>query len=251
MIQFFRQFLAKNRSDIQNFTAKALPERPLYAIGDIHGRNDLLGPLLTKIETHANGTPYDLVTVGDYVDRGEDASGVLSCLQSLSDLPHVTCLMGNHERMLLDFIDDPAKNGRRWFRNGGLQTLASFGVGGLTENARPEAMALGKDQLLEALGDLEPWLRARPLCFQSGNIAVVHAGAKPNLPIAEQPDKTLLWGHPAFFREVRGDGIWVIHGHTIVETARAEAGRISIDTGAYATGKLTAVVCDGGHMGFL
>jgi len=241
MLPFFRQFRRNKKSQTPEFTAQAAPKRPLYVIGDIHGRDDLLDPVLHKIEGHANGGGYDLVTVGDYVDRGEDSAAVLTRLHRLAALPHVTCLMGNHERMLLDFIDDPGKNGRRWIRNGGLQTLASFGVGGLSETAGELALNAGRDQLLMALGPLEPWLRTLSLRFLSGNIAVTHAGADPRLPIENQTEKTLLWGHPAFFQDVREDSIWVIHGHTIVDAALAEAGRISIDTGAYATGQLTAV----------
>jgi len=227
------------------------PERPLYVVGDVHGRADLLERIIARIAEHAADAPHDLVFVGDYIDRGEDSRAVLERLQALEAAAHVTCLSGNHEQMLLDFLDDPATNGRRWLRSGGLQTLASFGVGGVTETASPAQLAAAGDEFLGALGPLAGWLRARPLMFESGNILVVHAAADPNTPASEQVDKTLLWGHPKFAHVPRQDGLWVVHGHTIVEAAGAEDGRISVDTGAYATGRLTAAVIAPGHLDFL
>ncbi|MFK5997219.1 MAG: metallophosphoesterase family protein [Rhodobacterales bacterium] len=215
------------------------PERPLYVVGDIHGCYDLLELVIDRIVEDAGDVGYDLVFVGDYIDRGEHSRAVIETLHKISQLAFVTCLCGNHERLLTGFLDDPAKNGRRWMRNGGLQTLASFGVGGVTETSSDEAMQLACDQFRTALGPYAPWLRALPVSFVSGNIFVTHAGANPNLPIEAQPEKTLLWGHPAFLREPRLDGIWVVHGHTIIDEPVDGDSRISIDTGAYATGRLT------------
>jgi len=251
MFKFIRNHLFKPKEERPVFTAAAAPERLLYVIGDVHGRDDLLWPLLDKIERDAAKTPHDLVMVGDYVDRGEASATVIRRLQTLSKAPHIKCLMGNHERMLLDFIDDPVKNGRRWIRNGGLQTLASFGVGGFTETAGHDVMIRGRDAFLDALGLLEPWLRTLALSFQSGNVAVVHAGADPRLPILDQPAKNLIWGHPNFSQLPRSDGIWVVHGHTIVDAACTETGRISIDTGAYATGRLSAAAISANCVRFL
>ncbi|GEM_PF-141009 len=227
------------------------PDRLLYAVGDIHGRIDLLERLLPRIEADADGRAHDLVFVGDYVDRGDDSAAVLSRLQQLEDAAHVTCLSGNHEQMLLGFLDDPAKNGRRWLRNGGLQTLASFGVGGVHETAAPEQMEKASRALKDALGPLQAWLRARPLSFASGNVLVVHAGVDPDRPLDAQEDKTLLWGHPKFLSSVRTDGHWVVHGHTIHDAAAAVDGRIAVDTGAYATGRLTAAAIGETELTFL
>ncbi len=231
------------------FSAQTAPERLLYVVGDIHGRADLLERLLKRLSGET--APYDLVFVGDYIDRGEESAAVLGRLCQLSDDSHVTCLMGNHERMLLDFLDDPAQSGRRWGRNGGLQTLASFAIGNVNETSDGTAMTAARDSLRHKLGPIEAWLRALPLSFQSGNIFIPHAAADPRLPISAQVDKTLIWGHPAFFQEPRQDGIWVIHGHTIMDQAEAIDGRIGIDTGAYATGRLTAVRIEGSTIEFL
>jgi serine/threonine protein phosphatase 1 len=110
-----------------------------------------------------------------------------------------------------------------------------------------------RDSFRTALGDaLETWLRNQPLIWQSGSLAVTHAGADPGLPISEQPADTLLWGHPDFFSKPRRDAIWVAHGHTIMERPLAGWGRISLDTGGYRTGRISmARVEPDGRIGFL
>jgi len=228
-----------------------VPERPLYVVGDIHGCYDLLELVIDGIVDDAGDLPYDLVFVGDYIDRGEQSRSVIETLHKISGLPFVTCLCGNHEKLLTGFLDDPAKNGRRWMRNGGLQTLASFGVGGVTETSSAEAMQDARDRFRTALGPLEHWFRSLRMSFVSGNIFVVHAGADPNLPIEQQPEKTLLWGHPDFLRQPRQDGVWVVHGHTIIDEPVAGESRISIDTGAFATGRLSTTKITSGGVIFL
>lgn len=229
------------------------PEHPFVAIGDIHGRADLLLELDPLIEARCPGWP--VVFLGDYIDRGDQSREVLELLMSVSPegTPPVTCLMGNHERMLLAFLDDPAKNGARWINNGGLQTLASFGIapslGGMGDAG---ALADLRDRLAEEMGAaMIEWVRARPFCWHSGNVWAVHAGADPELAMDEQPRDVLLWGHPAFRRQPRGDGQWVVHGHTVVEEPRAEAGRIAVDTGAYATGRLSAAAISPDGVSFI
>lgn len=207
------------------------PDGPFRAIGDVHGCADLLDRALAR--------PFrgQTICVGDYVDRGEHSAGVLRLLQAR---PDVICLSGNHEAMMLEFLDTPAEAGPRWLRNGGLQTLGSFGVAGVTERSDATTLRAARDTLADAMGaDLITWLRHLPTRWQSGNVAVVHAGADPRIPLQEQAVSHLHWGHPEFARTPRADGIWVVHGHTIVDTPTATAGRIAIDTGAYATGCLT------------
>lgn len=219
------------------FAAELAPERAFVAVGDIHGRDDLLQRLLSQLD------PQDIVVfVGDYIDRGEHSAQVLRRLMALTlERDTVICLKGNHEDMMLDFLDAPARNGTRWLRNGGLQTLHSFAVqppAGLPSDTEWNIL---RDSLRGKMGDaLESWLRQRPLMWRTGNVAVVHAGADPRAPLERQTDTCLMWGHPDFGRRNRSDGIWVVHGHTIVETPQQNDGVISIDTGAYATGILTA-----------
>lgn len=220
--------------------AMPLPREVFYVIGDIHGRDDLLDRLLAQIDAEA--PEARLVCVGDYIDRGEGSAQVLARLSGLErpGAPPSICLLGNHERMCLDFIDNPEAAGARWLRNGGMQTLASYGIGTIgmpKDSAMPDL----RDRLVEAMGpDLIAWLMERPLAWQSGTVAVVHAAADPSLAIGVQPESILLWGYPEFAKVRRKDGIWVVHGHTIVETPQAANGLISVDTGAYATGHLTA-----------
>ena len=195
-----------------------------------------------------------VVFVGDYVDRGEDSAGVLRRLFDLETTREkVTCLMGNHEHFVLDFLEKPAQAGPRWLRHGGLQTLASFSV---TPPSGPDVTEAdwdaARDKLRSALGpDLETWIAARPALWRSGNVAVVHAGADPAQPIEAQKPGTLIWGHPDFDSTARTDGIWVVHGHTIVGEPGRFQGRVPIDTGAYATGQLTAALIDEDQVSFL
>ncbi len=110
------------------------------------------------------------------------------------------------------------------------------------QTSSPKDREAGAKALRDALGPIEPWLRAVPLMFRSGNIAVVHAGVSPNRPLDQQKRDALLWGHPQFQTHDRTDGQWVVHGHTIVPVVEPHRGRIGVDTGAYATGILSAAV---------
>lgn len=218
------------------------PETGVLMIGDLHGQFNLLFELDRLIEAAHLGWP--VVFLGDYIDRGEQSGEVLKLLMKASSggKPAVTCLMGNHERMLLDFLDDPARKALRWLYNGGLQTLASFGVA-MPRGGTGDAAACTdlRDRLAEAMGpDMINWLRTLPLTWRSGNVWAVHAGADPGKPMDEQASDVLLWGHPEFLRKPRLDGQWVVHGHTMVDAPHMSNSRIALDTGAYATGRLSA-----------
>ena len=224
--------------------APLAPQAPFYAIGDIHGRGDLLARILDRIASDSPTPNPRVVCVGDYVDRGEDSAGVLRRLHALTQDPdrRVTCLMGNHEDMMLKFLSDPATHGPRWLRNGGLQTAASFGVGQISESTGAHGLINARDRLRGAMGDaMESWLRALPASWTSGNVTVVHAGADPARALSDQDRSTLIWGHASFLTTPRTDGNWLVFGHTVMAEPYAKLGRIAIDTGAYATGRLTAV----------
>ena len=220
------------------------PQSPLCVIGDVHG---CMAPLEAMLSTLPDD--HDVILVGDYVDRGEHSAQVLRLLSARPDL---TCLIGNHEDMMLRFLRDPERHGARWLRHGGLQTLASFGVGGVRAEMSGQALIDCRDDLLQEMGpDLLSWLEGLKTRVISGNVLVAHAGADPAASPEDQPDKALIWGHPAFKTVDRRDGVWVVHGHTIVASAHAQRGRIAVDTGAYATGQLSAVCLDGGEPKFL
>lgn len=199
----------------------------------MHGRADLLALALAAANP---GQP--LVCVGDYVDRGPDTARVLDMLQAR---PETICLMGNHEEMLLDFLADPDR-GRRWLAHGGDRTLDSYGITRPPAGADPTATAAA---LRNAMGSATlAWLAALPSVWQSGNVLISHAGADPGTPPEGQTGRSLRWGHPQFGRRRRRDGLWIVHGHTIVPVPRVRRSVVSLDTGAWATGRLTLARID-------
>ena len=235
--------LRKRRAPKPTFSAPISPDEQIFAVGDLHGRKDLLDRLLARLAEQA--TEARIVFVGDYIDRGDDSAAVLQRLQQLEEDSEgrVICLKGNHEDMLLKFMQDPASVGARWMQHGGLQTMASFAVSPPSLSASKEDWETARDQLSANMRpSLLAWMEARPLYWRSGNVAFVHAGADPNAAIETQSGNTLMWGHPDFGKVPRMDGLWIVHGHTIVNSPEVSQGCISIDTGAYATGRLTAVL---------
>ena len=233
-----------------SFDAPLASAEPVYAIGDVHGRADLLARLLERIdEDRAARGGGQVVFLGDYIDRGDHARDVLDLLLERADAPAPPVfLMGNHERMLLDFVEEP-ESGRRWLRFGGLQTLMSYGVRVVGQAAD---LAPARDALVEAMGPHLAFLSDRlALSHRSGNVLFVHAAADPDTAPDDQPEEALLWGAPDFEGRPRSDGLWVVHGHTVVSTPRAQAGRVAVDTGAYFSGRLTAARIDGDALDFL
>lgn len=255
MMRFLRrQPAGGSAAPQQEFDAPIQPLAPFWAIGDLHGCVELFDELLDKM--YDLGRPAaTLVLMGDYIDRGDNSAAVLRRLHGLQTelgADAMVCLRGNHDQMLLDFLDHPEASGPRWLRHGGLQTLASYSIAGPRPNAPPQQWHEARDRLREGLGDtIEPWLRALPMSWQTGNVFACHAGADPSLPVGQQDDAALIWGHPNFEKLNRGDGIWVVHGHTIVPQPLAQAGRISVDTGAYATGRLTAALIEPDNVSFV
>lgn len=218
------------------------PDQDLAIIGDIHGCARQLSRAIASVQG------AQIICVGDYIDRGEDSAAVL---RMLYEAPEIICLMGNHEDMLIQFLDQPTKSGSRWLRYGGLQTLASFGISQVAETLPVDKLVEVRDKLRAVMGDdLENWLRSLPSYWQSGNVAVTHAGADPLAPVGQQKSQTLRWGHPSFNKTKRRDGIWIVHGHVVVDNPTIQSGRVNIDTGAYATGRLSMAKITGGSVTF-
>ncbi len=226
----------------------------IYAVGDVHGRHDLLARLLERVLADAAGSPGPprVVFLGDYIDRGEEVRETVELLRGLEARGEVApvFLMGNHEQMLLGFLRDPAE-GDRWLRYGGLQTLMSYGVGGLPGLRAGDEAPRVRDELIAAMGPHLAFIEALRPAYQAGNVLFAHAGADPAIPPEEQPVDTLLWGCESFHRVDRSDGVWVVHGHFVVDEPAAERGRIPVDTGAYFSGRLTAARIGGGEVSFL
>jgi serine/threonine protein phosphatase 1 len=230
--------------------AEPRPEGRTYVVGDVHGCLAALDTLLAGIDTdrrRTGGEDAQIVFVGDYIDRGQQSAETLQRVRDLeAALPdQVVCLLGSHEKMLLDFLDKPRTHGLRWLRNGGIGTLTAYRIDGLTEVATPEELEVAAAQLRPRLAEgLIDWLRARPLRHDSGNVTVAHAGLDPEKPHTEQRDNVLLWGNAKSLTHGRPDGRWVVHGHTVVTEPEICGTRINIDTGAWVHGSLTAVVLD-------
>ena len=223
-------------------------DRLLYAVGDVHGRSDLLMPLIDRVFRDAlvTGASEDVVPevifLGDMIDRGPDSRGVLEFLMMVAEWPEIEpiFLIGNHELMLLQFLDDPVK-GRNWLRYGGYETLQSYGMGRLGDLADTDNLRRLAEDLKGAMGPHLGFLSALRPWHVNGNLFLTHAGADPALPPDQQSVDALVWGESAFLRGRRKDGLWVVHGHTVVDTPSVRQGRIAIDTGAYLTGKLTVM----------
>ena len=224
----------------------------IYAIGDVHGRDDLLGDLARRIEAELAAQPIKAVAVlvGDYVDRGPQSAGVLERLAGGRFPAPVTALRGNHEEMLLQFLEDPATLSE-WRRNGGLETLRSYGVD-VVAAMRGEAFAEARKALLAALPATNlQFLREARLSVSYGDYFFCHAGVRPGVALENQRAEDLMWIRDGFRRCERPFGKVVVHGHTPVAAPEVRANRINIDTGAFATSVLTCLVLEGTERRFL
>lgn len=211
-----------------------------YAIGDIHGRYDLLRDLERRIVEDAAGIAGEkwLVCLGDYIDRGPQSAQVLDHL--LAPPPRGfrrICLAGNHEQVAFDFIrNGDYSNG--WLDFGGRETLASYGLHDISSNPARLGQQLSEfipEAHVAFLGDL-PGMLAMP------GFIFVHAGLDPSLTLEAQQDRVLLWSRPWDFAwPDAGIGCRIVHGHTPVPQPEVGQHRINIDTGAYATGRLCAL----------
>ncbi len=220
----------------------------IYAIGDIHGRFDLLQQLLDKIEDHSRTLPPTrslyVIFIGDLVDRGPQSAEVLAMLYDLQQkTDHVIVLLGNHEEAMLQALDGDMDALRGWLAVGGKQTLKSFGIAPLRRDEDARAY------LLRARGAIPrewlAWLRGLPLSVQSGDYYFVHAGIRPGVSLNRQTRNDMLWIREDFLDDVRDHGAIVVHGHSIAPETDIRSNRICIDTGAYRTGMLSALYLEG------
>lgn len=226
----------------------ALPEgERVYAIGDIHGRRDCLDELIGMIDADdaARGrADTTLVLLGDLVDRGADSRGVVERAMHIAKSPKSVLLMGNHEEILIRAWEGDRKAAGLFHRVGGRETLLSYGV----SEAEYDACDLGDlagliakhvpvDHIAFMRGFIDQW--------QCGDYLFVHAGIRPGLPLDEQRPSDLRWIRREFLDDPREHGVMVVHGHSITEDVDERANRIGIDTGAFASGKLTGLGIEG------
>lgn len=224
-----------------------------YAVGDIHGRADLLARMLDRLEADATTSDAPVaVFLGDYIDRGPDSRLVLELL--LEPRPRGferRFLLGNHEAALLAFLRDP-EIGRAWLRHGGVPTLRAYGVTPPSLDAPADAFAAAAAALRARMPALHrDFLERLERSVVYGGYAFVHAGVDPRKPLEAQSDRDLLWAREAFLKARRAHEYVIVHGHTPEEKPYADHRRIGVDTGAYATGKLTAVRLVGADVSFL
>ena len=199
-----------------------------YAIGDVHGFSHQLDQLFVAIADHAGDRAYDLVFVGDYVDKGPDSAGVLQRLMGFEgDQVRLTCILGNHARMMQLAARDEASEAK-WFAMGGAAVLAEYGV------------ARARDLPADVLA----WVAARPTSHEDAQRYFVHAGVDPLRPLEDQTDEIRLSMRGRFLTEDHDFGKHVVHGHTPMFDGwpTLTAYRTNLDTGVAVTGKLTAAM---------
>jgi serine/threonine protein phosphatase 1 len=227
--------------------------RRIYAIGDIHGRDDLLSELFTRIDEDLRARPIAnsmQVLLGDYIDRGPNSRRVIDLLIARQRRRDVLFLKGNHEDCILRFLSDPTVL-PAWQSIGGVHTLLSYGVMP-ARGDDPESQQKVSIALREAMPDSHRrFIGGLALSFTCGDFFFVHAGVRPGIPLQRQSQRDLLWIRDDFLLHEEGFGMVVVHGHTPLYKPDIRSNRINIDTGAYATGQLTCLVLEGDSMRFL
>ncbi|WP_296674841.1 metallophosphoesterase family protein [Novosphingobium sp.] len=219
----------------------------IYAVGDIHGRRDLFDALVGAIETDDAKRSRDgettIILLGDLVDRGPDSAGVIDAARCLQQRRPVRILMGNHEEMMLQSFGS-SEILREFLRFGGRETVLSYGV----QPADYHAADLEQTRRLMDC-HIPPTDRAFIAGFEDsisvGDYVFVHAGVRPGVPLCDQQQSDLRWIRSQFLEQEEGFGAVIVHGHTIFAKPEVKAGRIGIDTGAYTSGRLTALGLEG------
>jgi serine/threonine protein phosphatase 1 len=224
----------------------------IYAIGDVHGRDDLLVELSELIGRDCATARGEVLTLllGDYVDRGPNSAAVVERLAAGRFATPFQALRGNHETILLRFLADPSVL-EFWRSYGGLETLHSYGVD-VSAAMRGEGYEAARDAFSDALPDAHrAFFEATELSATFGDYFFCHAGVRPGTPLADQSEEDLLWIRDGFLSHERSFGKIVVHGHTPVASPEVRANRINIDTGAFATSTLTCLALEGEDRRFL
>lgn len=224
--------------------ASVPPGKRCYAIGDIHGRLDLLNRLLDLIDAdNAHRGPADcqLVFLGDLIDRGPESAGVVERARLITlAAPATRLLMGNHEEVFLKALNGDVQAMRFFCRIGGRETILSYGL------SEADYLRFDHEELIAVLQQAVPdahrdFLAAFDDMLVVGDYAFVHAGIRPGAPLAEQRPGDLRWIRESFIESAEIHECVVVHGHTITDEVDFKPNRIGIDTGAHLTGKLTCL----------
>jgi serine/threonine protein phosphatase 1 len=225
----------------------------IYAIGDVHGRADLLSELLEHIDADLASRPVHQhvhVFLGDYIDRGPQSCEVLDLIVARRRRYQTICLKGNHETFMANFLEQPSVLSN-WRHLGGFNTLLSYGITpSMNPNeAEQEEYAVALNQILPE--SHRTFLESLALSYECGDFFFVHAGVRPGVPLDCQLERDLLWIRDDFLIHEENFDKMIVHGHTPVSQPDIRPNRINIDTGAYATGQLTCLVLEDDKMSFL
>ncbi|MEH6701908.1 metallophosphoesterase family protein [Parasphingorhabdus sp.] len=247
--------LLRKKNHVRPIDSATVPDgRRVYAIGDIHGRNDLLKQLLDKImkdDGERGSVESEIIFLGDLVDRGPDSAGVIdTAMQAKETFGNVRFLMGNHEEVYLSAAAGDEKSVRFFNRIGGRETILSYDI------TMKEYMELDMTQLALRIPELFP---KEHVDFVSGfedqiiigDYAFVHAGIRPGVPLSEQRQKDLRWIREEFLSAQEAHEKIIVYGHTINDDVVETGTRIGIDTGAYYSEKLTALALQGSERWYL
>jgi len=236
--------------------ARAPAGTRIYAIGDVHGRLDLLDEMHVLIrndaEAAAQGLRRLVVYLGDYIDRGPRSSAVIDRLLENPMSPDFECvyLRGNHEDIMLGFLDSGSR-AAPWLRHGGRETLQSYGLDAPQPGAEAEFPAART-----ALGERLPpahraFLDATQAMHREGDYVFVHAGIRPGVRLDKQDPNDFMWIRHEFMDSDANLGVCVVHGHTIEARPAITDNRLGLDTGAYASGVLSCAVIEDDTVRFL
>ncbi len=223
------------------------PGERVYAIGDVHGRLDLLNQLFEMIRAdHAARADARalVVLLGDLIDRGPDSRGVVERIRQGLDWARTIPLMGNHEAAMLNALEGSGEQLQAWLRVGGNTSLVSWGVAAdlLATGTRDAILAAARAAIpLEDRG----WIGRLRTHLQLGDYYFVHAGVRPGIPLYQQAVEDNLWIRDAFLESRRHHGAMIVHGHSVRAEVEERPNRIGIDTGAYASDRLTALGIEG------
>jgi len=225
----------------------------LYALSDIHGCADLLERAFRSIDVDLQrhqASRVLTVFLGDYIDRGLDSKRTIDLLIGRAQSHDTVFLKGNHEGVLLDFLRDPVRL-HDWRLFGGLQTLISYGLRPVLNPSANEQLELARALATALPSDHKRFLENLKPSFTCGDFFFVHAGVRPGLGLDRQTEEDLLWIRDEFLNSEADFGKFVVHGHTPVREPDRRAHRLNIDTGAYATGRLTLLRIEGSEIEFL
>jgi serine/threonine protein phosphatase 1 len=215
----------------------------VYAVGDLHGRADLLAQLFSEIDADlaAHPAPRTIhVFLGDYIDRGPDSRGVVDLLIARSQRHDTIFLKGNHEVLVEEFLRNPGSFAT-WRHVGGIETLLSYGI---RPSFNPDAAE--QTMLAQRFADVLPPAHRRFFAdlkrsFSCGDFFFVHAGVRPGVPLSQQRDEDLFWIREEFLDSKEKFEKIIVHGHNPVTEVEFHSNRINIDTGAYTTGRLSCL----------